>query len=96
MCSRLFTATLLKVSACGFLVSQLTFNPVQVGPKPVDLAVGLGAVWVADQADDSIYTIDPVTKSVERIGVGSPLASVVVDVATQSLWVAVTGNPVPD
>jgi DNA-binding beta-propeller fold protein YncE len=71
-------------------------SPIQVGPKPVDIAVGLGAVWVADQSDHSIYRIDPVTHLAERIQVGAPLASVVVDEAHRSLWVAVAGNPVPD
>jgi virginiamycin B lyase len=71
-------------------------SPIQVGPKPVDIAVGLGAVWVADQSDDSIYRIDPVTHLAERIPVGAPLASVVVDESHRSLWVAVAGNPIPD
>jgi hypothetical protein len=43
----------------------------------------------ADQSDDSMYRIDPVTHNVERIQVGAPLASVVVDEADHSLWVAV-------
>ncbi len=64
-------------------------SPIRVGSDPTDIAVGLGAVWVTNRGDGTISRIDPVTASATPIEVGAPVASIAVDEATGTLWVAV-------
>ncbi|HJS26110.1 MAG TPA: protein kinase [Actinomycetota bacterium] len=64
-------------------------SPVRVGLEPTDLAIGLDAVWVANHGEGTISRIDPVTKAVETIEVGAPVASIAVDESTGSLWITV-------
>jgi YVTN family beta-propeller protein len=66
-------------------------SPVGVGTSPNGIAVGLGAVWVAD-ADGSLYRLDPVTNESTHASVGTPLTAVAVDEADGIVWVT-TGEP---
>jgi peptide/nickel transport system substrate-binding protein len=61
-------------------------DPIRVGRGPVGLAVGEGAVWVADSADDNVKRVDPRTQTVvTTIDVGhSPSA---ITVGGGSVWV---------
>lgn len=65
-------------------------SPIGVGTSPNGIAVGLGAVWVAD-ADGSLYRLDPVTLEVSATSVGTPLTAVAVDEADGIVW-ATTGE----
>jgi DNA-binding beta-propeller fold protein YncE len=65
-------------------------SPVGVGTSPNGIAVGLGAVWVAD-ADGSLYRLDAVTNEVSATSVGTPLTAVAVDEADNIVW-ATTGD----
>ena len=48
---------------------------IPVGPQPDGIAVGLGAVWVANGGDPSVSRIDPATnRVVKTIRVGPPRA----------------------
>ena len=64
-------------------------SPVRVGLDPTDLAIGLDAVWVANHGEGTISRIDPVTKAVETIEVGAPVAAIAVDESSGSLWITV-------
>jgi len=70
-----------------------TGDPVRVGPQPSAIAVGLGSAWVSDAEDGRIYRVDPQLGSQEPITIGAPLATIAVDEATDSLWVAVFDTP---
>ncbi|HEX5949739.1 MAG TPA: protein kinase, partial [Actinomycetota bacterium] len=61
---------------------------IGVGPDPVDLAVGAGAVWVADQTG-MVTRIDAVTSDVTQLEVGSPIAAVEVDPTDGMLWLLI-------
>ena len=45
---------------------RLACGPSGVGERPVDVAVGLGAVWVANAGGKSVSRIDPDTNRVTR------------------------------
>ena len=63
-----------------------------VGSGPVGVAVGEGAVWVADAADRTVSRVDPVTKQVtSTIGTGQTPSAVAA--GDGAVWVA---NPVGD
>jgi DNA-binding SARP family transcriptional activator len=60
---------------------------VPVGDGPVAVAVGAGAVWVANANDETVSRIDPNTKrEVARIGVGTDESALAVGFG--SVWVA--------
>ena len=43
---------------------QVLGRAIRVGTDPVAVAVGAGAVWVADAAEGSVKKIDPTTRAV--------------------------------
>jgi YVTN family beta-propeller protein len=60
---------------------------IPVGSQPSAVAVGYGAVWVANSADGTVSRVDPKSRRViETIGVGAP----VIDIATGAgaVWTA--------
>ena len=62
-----------------------------VGSTPSGIALGKGAVWVANSLDGTVSRIDPGTNTVvQTIDVGNGPAGVVY--ATGSVWVANTGD----
>jgi peptide/nickel transport system substrate-binding protein len=66
-------------------------TPIAVGHGPQALAVGAGAVWVADSLDDALVRIDPATNSVvTTIPVGT--GPVAVAIGAGSVWVANSGD----
>jgi YVTN family beta-propeller protein len=76
------------------------FNPVtfeegpirtiSVGRRPTALAFGEGALWVANQGDDSVTRVDPGTGATDVIRVGD--APVGVAVGSGAVWVASEGD----
>jgi class 3 adenylate cyclase/outer membrane protein assembly factor BamB len=61
---------------------------VQVGPTPVGLAVGDGAIWVGDE-DGVIRRVDEDTRQVTEIRFGAEIRGLVFDEETGHLWVDV-------
>jgi class 3 adenylate cyclase/streptogramin lyase len=62
-------------------------EPIRVGSRPVDVAVGEDAVWVADQGDGTVTRIDRTFARVEEvIDVGAPVAAITVDLGTGDVW----------
>jgi streptogramin lyase len=61
---------------------------VRVGSDPTDMTSGLEAIWVSD-SEGVLWRVDLVTHDVTTIEIGAPLASIAVDEATDSLWLAV-------
>jgi YVTN family beta-propeller protein len=59
---------------------------VRVGTNPVGLAVGGGAVWVADRSDGKVSRIDSATHAVQTIDVGA--APEALTVTAGDVWVA--------
>jgi len=60
---------------------------VPVGSRPIAVAVGEGAVWVANVEDGTLSRIDPRTRKVVRtVGLGTPATDVAVGFG--SVWVA--------
>jgi YVTN family beta-propeller protein len=60
---------------------------VRVGVRPVAVAIGEGAVWVANADDGTIYRIDPKTRTVvHTIGVGADVSDLAIGFG--SVWVA--------
>jgi class 3 adenylate cyclase len=77
-------------------VSSTTLHPlvpIRVGNGPSDIAFGLGAVWVTNQDDGTISRIDATSKEVTTIKIGSPVAAIAVDAASETLWVAIAPKP---
>ena len=60
---------------------------IPVGDEPAAVAVGAGAVWVANAGDGTVWRIDPVTYEVETIDVGGAPAGIAV--AGGRVWVTV-------
>jgi YVTN family beta-propeller protein len=61
---------------------------IRVGDSPVSVAVGAGGVWVANEADGTVWRIDPQTNEVDRkIDVGNAPSGIAV--ADGVVWVAV-------
>ena len=57
---------------------------VPVGARPVGIAAGSGALWVANSEDGTVQRIDPGTRAVVKtIGIGAPAT----DVAATARWV---------
>jgi serine/threonine-protein kinase len=68
---------------------SLVGSPQPVGRVPVDVAAGLGAIWVADFADDEVIRVSPRTLRVQaRIRVGRGPA--VLAVTEDDVWVGNT------
>jgi YVTN family beta-propeller protein len=60
---------------------------IPVGARPIAVAVGEGAVWVANADDGTVSRIDPETqKVVKTIGIGSPASDIAA--GEGSVWVA--------
>ena len=59
---------------------------VPIGGHPVEIAVGEGAVWVANPDQQTLVRIDPKTRTVTSIGLGTDVADVAVGFG--SVWVA--------
>jgi len=59
---------------------------VPIGGHPVAIAVGEGAVWVANSDQQTLVRIDPRSKHVTSIGLGTDVADVAVGFG--SVWVA--------
>ena len=59
---------------------------VPIGGRPTAIAVGEGAVWVANPDQQTLVRIDPKTKAVTSIGLGTRVADVAVGFG--SVWVA--------
>jgi DNA-binding SARP family transcriptional activator/DNA-binding beta-propeller fold protein YncE len=63
---------------------------VAVGSRPAAVAIGFGAVWVANADDGTVSRIDPSARRVVKtIGVGAPASDLAV--GDEGLWVA-TGS----
>ena len=61
---------------------------IDVGAEPEGIAVGAGAVWVANTGDGTVSRIDPATKKVVKtIDVGN--RPVGIAVAADLVWVTV-------
>jgi YVTN family beta-propeller protein len=75
-----------EISSAGVVTAA-----IPVGTNPLGLAYGAGSLWVANRSDDSVWRLDPKTKTViQRIQVGaSPEA---VAVTPTDVWVANFGN----
>jgi DNA-binding beta-propeller fold protein YncE len=68
-----------------------TGAPVAVGREPVAIAVGFGAVWVADRGADAVLRVDPVRRRrVASVPVGRDPAAVAA--AGGRIWVAAIGD----
>jgi len=61
-----------------------------VGPRPVSVVAGAGAVWVADSGDGTISRVDPETGEVISIPVGG--APVAVAISGDLIWVVVSAR----
>jgi hypothetical protein len=63
---------------------------VTVGTTPVDVAVGFGAVWVANAGNGSVTRVDANGKKVEAIGLSEVPAAIAAGAG--AVWVASTQN----
>jgi YVTN family beta-propeller protein len=72
------------------LKSHRLVDRVAVGSRPLAIASGEGAVWVADSGDDTVARIDPHTHDVQTIRVGQQPAGIAVGFG--SVWVANSGE----
>ena len=67
---------------------------IKVGPSPLAVASGEGAVWVLNGGDGSVSKIDPKTNKVmETIKAGSPGTTGTIVVAEGSVWLSTPGFP---
>jgi YVTN family beta-propeller protein len=63
---------------------------VSVGARPVSIAAGAGAIWVADSGDNTVARIDPTSHAVQMIPVGSGPVGVAVGLGF--VWVTNSGE----
>src|SRR5205823_9996893 len=68
------------------LASHHITGQVAVGGRPVAIASGAGAIWVANAGDNTVDRVDPASHAVQRIQVGSAPAAFAV--GDGSVWVA--------
>jgi YVTN family beta-propeller protein len=61
-----------------------------VGSRPLGIAFGEGAIWVANASDDSVTRIDPFTGSSRTISVGQGPTAVAV--GSGAVWVSNTAD----
>jgi streptogramin lyase len=81
------SGTVWQVDPGPTFTSNLPVKSISVGRDPVDVAVGAGAVWVAN-ADGTVSKIDPVSARVVRtIRVGRSLGGIAV--GEGAVWAAV-------
>ena len=67
--------------------SNRILGQIPVGSRPIAIAAGEGAVWVANADDETVSRIDPETLEVVRtIGIGVPASDIAV--GEGSVWVA--------
>ena len=59
--------------------------------NPNALAVGAGSVWLVSQVDASVLQLDPKTRHIRTIPVGTPKSAAICGIAASrdALWVAV-------
>ena len=74
-------------------VTRKVGSPIRVGRSPQDMAVGLGAVWVAD-LDGSLSRVDLVTLEVRTYPIGPEILGVDIDDDADAVWIYV-GDPIP-
>jgi YVTN family beta-propeller protein len=67
-----------------------TGRPIRVGRKPIGIAAGEGAIWVADSADSAVTRINPSTGATSKIRVGRRPTAVAVGGGL--VWVANSGD----
>jgi DNA-binding SARP family transcriptional activator len=66
--------------------SNRVVRRLRAGERPVAVAIGEGAAWVANANDETVTRIDLKTYRTETVGVASPPADIVV--SNGSVWVA--------
>ena len=62
-------------------------EPIRVGEQPVDMAIGLGAIWVLNRNGGTITRIDHLTRRTSTIAVGGRVAALAVDPDRRALRV---------
>jgi YVTN family beta-propeller protein len=74
-----------RISQAGSAANLAKVGLVKVGSDPAAVAVGEGSVWIANEGDDTVSRIDPVTDKAVVIGVNRrPFA---IAVGEGSVWV---------
>jgi DNA-binding beta-propeller fold protein YncE len=63
--------------------NRVAGDPIKVGPSPIAVAYGFGAVWVTNTSPPSVVRVDPLSGSVASLGFTG-----IVGVGPDSLWVA--------
>ena len=72
-------------------VEEIVGEPIPVGDSPADVAVGEGAVWVANEGGETVTRIDPSTRTAgQPIQVGEDPRALAVGAG--SVWVANFGD----
>jgi YVTN family beta-propeller protein len=93
---KLHTKTVAAVALSANSVGEISPEGVvtaaiPVGTNPLGLAYGAGSLWVTNRSDNSVWRLDPRTKSViQRIEVG--LSPEAVAVSRTDVWVANFGD----
>jgi peptide/nickel transport system substrate-binding protein len=91
--AHVLTATDARANAIIF-VDAGKLTPVaqeETGGRPVGMAVGAGALWVSDAANDRVLRLDPQSHRIEdRIPVGRNPSGIAA--SSRSVWVANTGG----
>jgi DNA-binding SARP family transcriptional activator/DNA-binding beta-propeller fold protein YncE len=71
-------------------VTNEVIEKIATGSRPLDVAVGAGAVWIAAWGDDVVIRYDPVARTAISIAVGDGPAAV--SFGFGSVWVACSGD----
>jgi YVTN family beta-propeller protein len=70
--------------------TAIEVQTINVGRRPIAIAVGAGAVWVANAADDTVSRVDPAASSSATIPVGDEPSALAV--GGGAVWVANAGD----
>ena len=80
--------TVTRIDAASHAVKS-----TRVGNYATDMAIGLGAVWIADRGG-SLYRVDSLTLDVKEFPIGAQVLGVAVDEAAEEVWIY-AGYPYP-
>jgi class 3 adenylate cyclase len=62
-------------------------EPIRVGSRPVDIAAGPDAIWIADQENGTVTRIDPSLGRIDKvIDIGAPVRAIAVDPSNGAVW----------
>jgi DNA-binding beta-propeller fold protein YncE len=77
------------------LQTRRVLQSIPIGGRPVDVAVGSGVVWIADQRGERLVRIDETTLERSSFALPGPPAAIAIDEDRDVIWVRTAGAFTP-